>query len=149
MGPPPPPPLGSRQVTPDRAQTVASRPPSIYDPAKPIEQLPTDATTKPSATVPTGPPALGNIGDIGNVGPVGDPNGVRDGIGPIGTPGVPQGNVGEPTPPPTPKPAEKPQPPAEKQLVRLTSVVLTGNAIEPKTPDYPVKTTEVSQIGRA
>jgi protein TonB len=134
--PPPPspaPPPGPRPITPSKPQQ-ASPTPDIYR-VQNLEDITRNASINPPPVIRSGPPAL-NLGEsvIGGGGPGGP--GVPGGTNPFGNDtGITTGI--ETPPPPVQKPVEKPQPPVEKQIVRLTSTVLTGNAIERKTPNYP------------
>jgi periplasmic protein TonB len=136
--PSPPPPKGGNIVV-DRERPRNTPPPSIYNPEK-FDDLVGKASAKPIPNAPTGPPVIGvDVG--GHVGgTIGDPNGEDGGTGPVGSKGIGIANPGEGLelpPPPVTKPVEKPQTPVEKQIVRLTSKVLTGNAVERRTPAYP------------
>lgn len=149
LPPPPPPPLGVRNPTPNRPQSAAVRPPSIYNPT-PLEQLNAAPTTRSIANAPTTLPTIGDVGNVNGIGQFGDPNGVRDGIGPVGGNilglGSSQENIAPPPPPLVTKPAERVQTP-EKQVVRLTSQVLTGKAIERRTPAYPILAKQIHVEG--
>jgi protein TonB len=135
-----PPPLGTRTSSRNTPKVREAQRPSIYNP-EPLDTLTNRASSKPMPNVPSGPPVIGDVGANVGGGPIGDPNGVKDGIGPIDGKGIGIGNLdgGMELPPPTPvqKLVEKPQPAVEKQPLRVSSRVLTGAAIERKTPIYP------------
>jgi TonB family protein len=104
-----------------------------------LETIKRNASTIQPPVVPSGPPSLGPIegpfGPDGSNGP-----GIPGSNGPIGS-DVRIGNVEKEIdlpPPPVTKPVEKPQTPVEKQIVRLISQVLTGKALERRTPTYPI-----------
>lgn len=95
------------------------------------------ATNEPSRSLPN-IPTLNLEGPGGSGGPVrvGGPDGVIGGS----EIGVPTGGKEIELPPPPPvvqKPVEKPQPPAPTQPLRISSRVLTGTALERRTPLYP------------
>ena len=115
----------------------SSAPPDIYK-VKDLETITRDASTNeppqiiskiPTINVEgtgTGPGGPGGQGVIGGINPSGE------GIGlPIDK------GTDLPPPPPVQKPVEKPQPAVEKQPLRVSSIVLTGAAVERKTPAYP------------
>ena len=65
-------------------------------------------------------------------------SGVPGGISLAGSDiGLPTDGREIPPPPPVEKPVEKPQPAVDKQPLRVSSRVLTGAALERKTPTYP------------
>jgi protein TonB len=132
--PAPAPPQGPHSESPREPQQPTA-PPDIYK-VKDLETI----TRETSANQPpvTRPPSVDPVGgDYGPSGGTGGP-GVIGGVDPAGNlPGINTGREIEVPPPPVQKPVEKPQPPAEKQMVRLPSTVLTGNALERKTPAYP------------
>jgi TonB family protein len=133
---PSPPPQGP-QIR-DEGNSRPDAPPDIYKVKELDEIIEQAASTDEPPRVPptttnittegTGIPGGGNVpGVIG-----GDGRGVVEGV-PTG------GRELEQPPPPAvvEKPVEKPQPPVQKQPLRLSSTVLTGTAIERKTPAYP------------
>ncbi|MBI3650973.1 MAG: TonB family protein [Acidobacteria bacterium] len=142
-----PPPLGKRTPSQGSAKPQAVPRPDIYHPER-LDDLVSRAAIKPIPNVPI-PPSFDLIGNPDGTVPVGDPNEVRNGIGPIGGNGILAGNPnpGGELPPPVQKPVEKLQPPVEKPLVKLTSTVLTGRAIERKTPVYPPLAKQVHAQG--
>jgi periplasmic protein TonB len=134
-----PPPLGNRIPPNNISRGREAQRPSIYNPEN-LDNLTNRVSSKPTPDAPVSPPSIGDVGAVVGDGPVGDPNGVKDGIGSIGSKGitgVPGEGIDPPPPPPVQKPVEKPQPAVEKQPLRVSSIVLTGAAIERKTPAYP------------
>jgi TonB family protein len=127
------PPSGPKHI-PAGKRPEPSATPNIYKVDK-LEKIIQNTSTNPSPVVHLGPPSLDKIS--GDFVPGGGGNGPRipGGNGPIGS-DISIKEIEQP-PPPVTKPVEKPQPAAEKQIVRLPSKVLTGNAIERRTPTYP------------
>lgn len=127
--------LGSRQNT--------SATSDIYK-VKDLETITQDAGTYQPPVRPR-PPSFdqqigSDFGSGGGSGP-GIPGSKGSGGNDIGIP------IGERElelpPPPVTKPVEKPQTPVEKQIVRLISQVLTGKALERRTPTYPILAKQV------
>jgi periplasmic protein TonB len=114
-------------------------PPDIYTVKKLDEIIEQAASTDEPPRVP---PAISDINIEGNGRPGGgNVPGLPGGDGRGNGEGLLTGDkeLGQPPPPPVPvqKPEEKPQPVVQKQPIRVPSTVLTGTAIERKTPAYP------------
>lgn len=133
-------PKGSTSQRPRGKLAAAQRQTSIiYNPA-PLETVSDPATRGKLPTGVLNPPNIstdiGGDGDFG--GPVGHPDG--DPLAPAGPTSVPGGDgKGEapPVPPQRTQPRVEPQPQVSQKPMRLASTVLSGKAIERKTPVYP------------
>nr|AUN37103.1 ferric siderophore transport system periplasmic binding protein TonB [uncultured bacterium] len=130
------PPAGPRAKGPEPKNPSAQ--PDIYK-VKDLETITRGPSTNEPPRSITKIPSTDIEGTgIGSGGPGGP--GVIGGTSPAGSDiGLPTDGreIPPPPPPPVQKPVEKPQPAVDKQPLRVSSRVLTGAALERKTPVYP------------
>ena len=134
----PPPPVAVSQPVTMRRSLANTPKPNIYN-VKDLEKLMTQPVSKP-LVIPRGvvDPNAGNSNGI----PGGENIGVPGGL--ITT----EPREAEPPPVQPPRVDPPPQQPApEKQIVKLSSQVLTGKAIVRKSPDYPPMAKQIRLAG--
>lgn len=130
------PPAGPRAKGPEPQPSAQ---PDIYNVRK-LETITRDVSTNEPPRSMQKIPSISDVGDTGTGLGVPGGQGIPGGTNPAGSDiGLPTGGreIAPPPPPPVEKPVEKPQPPVDKQPLRVSSKVLTGAALERRTPVYP------------